>query len=391
MRSTAKSPSPSRRSPLGTRAALALGIAAVVSAPSLAVAQSAEDWSLVYAAPAEGCPSERAVREGIAQMLGPRWAHEGGPVALRASIAHVDARWILTLLIEKDGARDSRTLEDTQCAPLGDATALIGAMAIDPTVASRITTSTPVTSLAPMLVASGPGSQRGEPPQQRSEATATASTAPTLQISNVSSTSSTSGALPAPSARPTRASQPPLSTTTPPSAPRTTPARWSAGLGASVDTGLLPLPAIGLSAFSALDRGALHVQFSGSFWPERYASAPASPSVGGYLSAYSLRLGAGYAARWSRVSLGILGTLEGAIVRGRGTGVPEVREALSPWVALGAEGRVEIPVIRLISLVISAGAAVPLARPEFFIENVGTLFETPTLTARGAISVELHF
>lgn len=365
MRFTAQSPSHRRRSSRRARVATALGIAAVVSAPRVAVAQSAEDWTLVYAAPAEGCPSERAVREGIAQMLGPQWTHEGGAVALRASIAHVDERWTLTLLIEKDGAQETRTIEDTQCAPLADATALIGAMAIDPTVASRMTTSTPVTSLAPMRVTADPAPPRVEPAPAPRE----------LQ--------------PPPRAL-VRDARPPRPAPTAPTAP-TVRTRWSAGLGASIDTGLLPLPAIGASAWSALDRGALRVEFSASLWPERYAPVPSRSAVGGYVSAYSLRVGAGYIARWSRISLGVLGSIEGAIVRGRGEGVADVREALSPWVAIGADSRVEIPVITRFSLVISAGLAVPLARPEFFIENVGTFFQTPPLTARGALGVELHF
>ncbi len=77
--------------------------------------------------------------------------------------------------------------------------------------------------------------------------------------------------------------------------------------------------------------------------------------------------------------------------RGRGTGVSDPSEALSPWVALGLEGRAAIAPVPWFSVVLHGAANVPLARPEFFIENVGTFFQTPALTARAQLGVEFHF
>jgi hypothetical protein len=43
------------------------------------------------------------------------------------------------------------------------------------------------------------------------------------------------------------------------------------------------------------------------------------------------------------------------------------------------------------SLVIHGGANVLLTRPEFYLEGIGTFFQTPALTVRGAIGAEVHF
>jgi hypothetical protein len=158
-----------------------------------------------------------------------------------------------------------------------------------------------------------------------------------------------------------------------------------------VDSGILPAPAIGVQVWGAADVRAFRVELSLGYWPERSASVPSRPTVGGAVSAFSARASGCYIARWTWVSLGACAGLEGAVARGRGAGVSNPGEALSPWVALGAEGRVSFDPTPWLSLVLQGGGALVLARPEFFLENIGTFFQSPLAAARATIGLEVHF
>jgi hypothetical protein len=352
--------------------------ALAVSAPRLALAQSAERWELRYAAPDGDCPSEANVRTGIAQLLGPN-ASEGrdgaGALWFRAEIQRAGGRWALALSTTRDGVEERRTLEDERCAPLTDAMALIVAMAIDPTVASRMSTTTPVTSIEAIRVPSAQGAAS----EQRTGVV----------------TSAVEPARDAPSAVQPRATIPPR-----PALPAATPLarpvppalrRWTIGAGASVDSGILPAPAIGVQVWGAVAVRALRVELSLGYWPERSAAVPSRPTVGGAVSAFSARATGCYIARWTWVSLGACAGLEGAVSRGRGAGVSNPGEALSPWVALGVEGRVSFDPTPWLSLVLQGGGALALARPEFFLENIGTFFQSPLAAARATLGPEVHF
>jgi hypothetical protein len=138
---------------------------------------------------------------------------------------------------------------------------------------------------------------------------------------------------------------------------------------------------------AALFRG----EVSLGWWPERTAIVTARPTAGGAVSAYSARALGCVEPQWKIASIAGCAAIEGAIVHGRGTGVSDPAEALSPWVALGLEARTSLALHPVFSLVIRSGANVVLTRPEFYLEAIGTVFQTPAVTARGAIGAEVHF
>jgi hypothetical protein len=340
-----------------------LAIEIALSAPRLASAQSTEQararWQLELIAPAQ-CPSEASARAAVAAMLEGRADAQHEPtLTFRASVHNTADRWALELITTRPDGSDTRTLEDDRCAPLVDALALIVAITVDPTVATRVRTATPVSGgVAASIVDSAQNSQRARALQP---ARATAVQATTQ----------------APRTAPTRAA----------------PARrrWALGLGAAVDSGIVPAPAWGALAWGAYTAALFRAELSLGWWPERAASVVSRPTAGGAVSAYSARALGCVEPQWRIVSVAGCAAIEGAVVRGRGTGVSDPGEALSPWVALGLEARASLDLHPVFSLVIRGGANVLLTRPEFYLEGIGTFFQTPALTARGAIGAEVHF
>ncbi|MFO0560100.1 MAG: hypothetical protein U0269_18945 [Polyangiales bacterium] len=357
--------------PLRARRVAWIAIGVALSAPRLASAQSTEQarprWQLDWVAPAQ-CPSEAEARAAVAAMLeGAADAQHEQTLTFRASVQNTADRWTLELVTTRPDGSDTRTLEDDRCAPLVDALALIVAITVDPTVATRVRTATPVSGgLATSAVDSSANSQRVLALAPARASTVRASTQP-------------------PRAAPTRAA---ASNAAPHTAARR---RWTLGLGGAVDSGILPAPAWGALAWGAYTAALFRAELSVGWWPERTASVASRPAAGGAVSAYSARALGCVEPRWRMVSVAGCAAIEGAVVRGRGTGVSDPGEALSPWVALGLEARASLDLHPVFSLVIRGGANVLLTRPEFYLEGIGTFFQTPALTARGAIGAEVHF
>lgn len=353
-------PARTHRRTLPALSVAAAWVGVALSVPRLASAQSAEmvsaRWQLDLVAP-EPCPSEASARAAIRAMLTDSSESSSGSqhersLAFRATVARAEGaagdRWTLTLVTTRDDASDTRTLDDDRCGPLIDALSLIVAIAVDPTVASRIRTATPVTGgIAPTPV------QRPAPPPERP--------------------------------RPARRS--PVAPTPPVTAAR----RWTVGLGGAVDSGILPAPAWGALVWGAYGWPSFRTELVLGLWPERAASVPSRPSVGGAVSAYSARWLGCFRPQWALVSVAACAAIEGAVVRGRGTGVSNPGEALSPWLAAGLEARASLDVHPAFSLVVQGSANVLLTRPEFFLEGIGTFFQTPALSARAVLGAEVHF
>ena len=74
-----------------------------------------------------------------------------------------------------------------------------------------------------------------------------------------------------------------------------------------------------------------------------------------------------------------------------GFGVSNPGEGSTLWAAIDGGGVLALRLAAPLALVLRLGAAVPLLRPSFVLENVGPVFRPPAVAARGESGVELIF
>jgi len=116
------------------RPRLSLGFAVILlTVPTRA--QATGSVAFTWLAPA-GCPAESEVAAEIARLLGtssPAPAH--GQLHVRASVEH-GSPWSISIESSSGASQGYRTLSATSCEELANATALIVALMIDPSVAA---------------------------------------------------------------------------------------------------------------------------------------------------------------------------------------------------------------------------------------------------------------
>ncbi len=411
-----------RRGALTDRAsAVAVAAFAVaLSSPRGALAQSAHrSWHLEWNAPSQ-CPAADTVRSEVARLLTEQQdpAQPPSTIVVRATVTRRAGRWTVVLRTgpSRAGQRSSsRSLDDRDCAPLAEATALIAALAANPALGSRLLearhtqssgpptperepvveiiasasdSSRPAANAAPnsnatdtSAVAATAGGARERATLAAATESATTTTLPPIAIQH-SARPSTPAAMSERIARAQRRAAPP---------PSRTPLEWSIGAAFATDSGLLPGWALGASAWGALRRGALRVEWSLGYSPERSALVPEHPTAGGLVTAYSTRVAGCYVARWNLFDLGGCATLEGAVVHGRGRGVSNPSEALAPRIATGLAVHGAVAPVPSFALFAEVGGALSLSRPAFYLEAIGTFFQTPALSVQSRIGVEVRF
>lgn len=328
---------------------------------------------LVWEAPGS-CPRGAAVSAEIVRLVPPK---QGRPT-LRATayVRRLGERWSVTLTTE----HGERHLEAESCAALGDAVALILALAIDPTTKP----------LARPLIARAP-------------------LAPTTATTPAVTSTAAFVSVPAPipvSATSTE-SRPPLSRSSlrrlprlPPAAeertdvtprdPRDAPLELGAALAA--DFGELPGPAAGLEAFVAGRLRPLRAELFGHYWFSRRAAvAGTDPPIGGDVAAYDVGLRAGLGLRRDRLELAPRVGVEVMHMTAEAFGATSSSHGSESWIGLSAGIGAHVDLAPRVALHVAADAAVPLARPEFVVLNVGSVHRPAQIAGRGVLGVVARF
>lgn len=441
------------RSGRGWLAAGAAFFTVALSSPSVALAQSAHrPWQLEWNAPAQ-CPDAQAVRSEVARLLDdPSSATQSSPspIIVRATVSRRAGRWtvVLRTVASRGTPRGSqRSLADLDCAPLAEATALIVALAANPALGARLLEATHTQSTAANASSARDGAASAASANAASatgstgaNANASAGTSAntdaganvnvnvnadadvtrdgestieiTAQAANTAGGASSANATsepdrtrapsvalapiavvntvagPTPASMSERAQRAERTTLAP---ARPVPVQWSAGAAFAVDSGLLPSWALGASVWGALHRGSFRAELAFGFWPERAAMVPEFPTAGGTVTAYSSRVAGCYVPRWGMFDLGGCASVDAAIVHGRGRGVSNPSEAWTPWVAAGLALHAAAAPVRTFAFVADLGGAVSISRPAFYLEAIGTFFQTPALSLQGRIGVEVRF
>lgn len=262
----------------------------------------------------------------------------------RASVVEENGRFSLRLDTVDDGVPGQRNLESASCDELASATALIVALAVDPSVASRATTNTPndVAATAPAT-----------PPPP---APAAAATTPAGRES-----------------------------VSPPPAPRREKVRidGSVEAGVAADLGALPGFAVGPSLSGAIGIDRVRLRLGATYFAPRFADAQDATSHGSRGADVSLLVGtlSGCYAIVTRVQVSACGDFEAGALFAAGKGFQVPRDSTNPWLAAGASAEVTVGLAGPLTLRAGLGAMFPFGRSR--VQS----YET---TANGTATNELH-
>ena len=335
-----------------------------VSVPEL-VSPAAEAVALVWEAPAE-CPGISDVRRSLASYLGEEPAEEvGAGVQAVARVTADEGGYRLSLRTETASGVTTRETTAEDCAVLVDATALIVAIAVDPsTVLGR---------------SDGPSPAKPEPATAEPE----------------------SPAEPEPEAEPEPATaEPELESSPDVFAPVEPEAlvgaerrvRFGLRVGGGVDVGVLPGPAGGLRLTGSLIGNRWRVELHGDYWFPR--TAIAESDLGGRVSA-----GLGGAAGCGVPAIERIGLefplcagIEAGLLRGDPVGdrVAAPETSRQPWVAADASAALAWVPRRFLALFVRAELVVPIVRAGFRVGDIEVHRAGP-VAGRGLAGLEARF
>ncbi|NOY90051.1 MAG: hypothetical protein GXP55_02495 [Deltaproteobacteria bacterium] len=330
--------------------------------PDAVEVAGAEASAVRFEAPA-GCGDVDALRRATRALL-------AGPIPVDAEL---DGRVESTpegfrLRLRLGGSE--RDLRAADCAALLDAAALVWALSIDPVAALQ----SAAESNAP-----GSGSATSE-----AEAAAESGTPP-------EAVEALAGALADPSA----AASAPVASAPASAAPRDAspahPRRYRLRTAFNLDAGALPSVSTGAELELALRLERVRVSVGARGFRARRGRVQAGGSAYG-----DIGLGAGFVSVGvpfgrGRMQLEARTTLEIGALWARGGGVAFPGRGRAAWVAAGLGLGAQLDVGRGFALVAHADAFVPLNRPLFVIDGVGSVYRPGSVSLRASLGLAFHF
>lgn len=314
---------------------------------SAQVASFRLDWS----APPE-CPQWREALSRIETLLGARVDEvRHAALSVRASVTKAGERYTVSLETLHAENRFERSLEAKTCSEVTDAGALVIALAIDPTLAERRKPDAPP---APPPVAT-PCPAAPEPPPCPKLQPATRIVEREVIVEREILGNS-----------------------------------WSAEAFAHLDVGTLPEvgfgPRVGVVGSIKWWQAGLLVT-----WLAPRRGYVEGRQEGGDVSLLAAQLRS-CVAPWRQNFTGrVCGGLEVGMLRAQGVGTTRTVSAASPWVAPTAEILGGYSFSDELAAELSAGAVIPLERPEFTVQNIGPVHQAKRLVLRLGIGATVHF
>jgi hypothetical protein len=330
---------------------------------------------LEWTAP-EGCPAGPEVMAEVDRLLGDKAARPKEPLAVAATV-RLESGGGYRVRLETPGASGPRVreIDAASCKTLGDTTALIIAMMIDPAAVSSVSPGGAQSSSSPEDASPSPAQGSGKP-ADASPALALGSGKPegaSPARAQGSGSPETASPVPVP---PDRLGRPPI----------------AIAVRALVARGSLPGTSFGVSATGALYFGRLRIEAGAAIYmPERAIPYPVLPTTGG---AFDLALGTA-AACWDvrlkrRVYFSPCFDLEIGSLDGKSFGVSSPGEGAALWAAAGAGGRLLAVPWQHFALSFGLDAVLPLHRPTFVVTTLGSFYQPSWAAARLSLGVELR-
>jgi hypothetical protein len=334
------------------RGAIVLGVCAL--ARSAAAEVQSPTLALTWRAPDPSCPDEVHVDAEVARLLGGTYAPADAHVTARAVVERSgQGIWRVDLETERSPdtgggvARGHRVIDAPSCAEVADAAALILAMLINP---ARVQS----TSAAPAAVpAAAPASARnsGAPPEEP------ANEAPASGAIDLGSS----------------------------------PWRWAL-LGAAIgDLGTVPGPSAGAEIAAGGSSDWRVAAEASAFYepPQTFRSVAAKAGAGGRFSVWGLAVRAGFPVGGRPVSFVPYAGGEYARIAAHGVGIADAGSGSAARWSVLAGGYVVWWIAAHVGARAQIEAVIPLQRPEFFIEGLGTVYREPGVAGRALVGIEL--
>lgn len=345
---------------------------------------------LEWTAPA-GCPGVAEVRELTARALGRPLPGGAEATTVRARVVLTEGGYALTIETRSASGTDTRQMQDPRCSVLAEATAVIAATAIDPSLAPP-----PLPAEAPPVLPDLP--QGTDPdlippapvvpvPGDMSVGTDTA-IIPPAQAPGPAGTLETPGI--ASVLGP--ASEEPEPTPLPPSA-RKAPLRFALRLAGLADLGSVPGATGGLTWAAALLGRLWRAELSGLWLAPRTSRPDPMLEVGARVGLLAAALRGCLTPRVGRLEIPVCGGLEAGALRGEGAGaaIGEKASDVLPWLAASAgPGLIFAPIPRL-ALTLQVDLVVPALRSRFEAGGYGVLHRVGAAAGRVALGIELRF
>ena len=329
------------------RAWPAFAILGLVSVTRLGRAESTPlPLVLTWDAP-RGCPDASFVRFRIEQLLrGPKAAPTA--VLARATIEGAgEAALRLTLTLRTGDVEETRTIDAASCSALAEASAVVIALAIDPSREEALGAEPP-----PPV----------EPP-------------PSVEPSPV----------PLPKVDPTKAESPPPATTAPS-------ARLALGVGGSVVSGTLPSVGAGLVGSASLRLDRFRLGAVGTLWSRQ--SPTFDGSAGASFDMVELGASGSYMLPVGRFAIGPSVNLEATFMKVQGFGIRAPRASSTVWPTAVLGGRLEAGIAPWAGLFACGELLIPFGAPTITLptsRNAVRLHEPSLVAPRLRVGIEIIF
>lgn len=349
-------------------------------------------WRFAWEVPS-ACPSGAELERRIGALLGTpstEW-----PIQVMGAIRREREGFRLDMVARRGSARQQRTLWHRECALLGEAAALLVALAIDPSAAAIDP------EMASLLRSSREREsklvRRQQPPSQRASPVSRDYLA-VLSVAPPDDASSLGGGVPPPSQGETekadeRGSKPPeepsvLKTSKRPRIDRWLALRAAGGIAYGLESAVSP----GLSGTAALALGRYgRVELGGSYWPISVGRDPDGRGGGA-----DITLAAGSARGCGVPAVGIIEVplcagVELGSVRVTGPGIPEGRGDGQLWSAVSLGAALAVVPLPLLAIWLAADSSIALKRPSFRISPTGEDWRAGAYDLRVTLGVEVRF
>ncbi len=399
-----------------------IGLTALAWLSARDVRAAEPDAWLRWRAPAD-CPRAAEVEARVATLLGGS-ASAAAELRVVGEVRRDGQRWVLRLVARRGGGAQRRTLYHEDCAVLGEAAALLVALAVDPgavVIDSRIASllrrpapivrpsaresapsvakpsiTTPGPTDGPLAVAPTDTPSIPVPPATDPSGSPAPPTSDPIPSDPAPPTSDPIPSDPSALPSPPTSVPPPAPPATPPASPRssTQPRSmlWPAlRLAGGINTGATPGVSATIGGAAALGIGRFaRVELLGNYATPTRTRLTGTPTAGATVSLTSGGIrGCGVPGR-SIVEIPLCLGVELGSMRATGFGVDDSRTTRSLWAALDlGTGLVIVPTPRL-ALWLGLDGQLALVRPSFLIINGGEVWRSGPLGLRAWLGVEVR-
>ena len=315
-----------------------------------------------------GCPDAASVARRVVMLTREAEPPTGLHFGIRIGGRDSTGRFVME--IAGADASSARRFESADCAELGEAAAVMIALAIGMPAAEAAAAPTPAVANGDTTPSTPPSPRRRKPDDHQSAGAREPRDASAFGASEKPRSAPTVG-------RRHRA-----------------PRRFNAVAGSAVIfgswrmlPGVWPGAAVGLGLRS--ERGSVDLRLSGTPWARAYSEA--DTSVGGTLTQLAGEVSACVNTPVDRVEVPVCATAAAGVVRASGIGdLERSQTAASPWFGVGLGPTLRLPLERVV-LTASLDAMLMPVRARFVVDGVGPVCCQSTWAMRLAIGGELRW